>query len=145
MAYEASRKEQVDATLSNYEFIDVAGARHLLNDVKAKYKLLIFYDPEGKQSQQQIDEMKKSTRLANLMKMGSLSVIAICPIGDLNHWNSYKNTIPAQWVNAFDIKGEVSIGKFISIESFPTLLLINEKNELLKRGADCQSLLLALK
>ncbi|MDR2271693.1 MAG: hypothetical protein LBF27_12380 [Sphingobacterium sp.] len=142
--YETSRNELADVTLSNYEFIDIAGARHLLNDVKAKYKLLIFYDPEGKQSQQQIAEMQKNTRLANLMEKEGLRVIAICPVGDLNHWNTYKNTIPAQWINAFDIKGEAAIREFISIETFPTMLLISENNELLKRGIDFQSLLLVL-
>lgn len=67
--YDASQKALLAPALSDYEFIDIAGARHLLNDVKAKYKLLIFYDPEGLQSQQQIAEMKKSPQLANLIKM----------------------------------------------------------------------------
>ncbi|GAA4171637.1 hypothetical protein [Sphingobacterium ginsenosidimutans] len=143
-SYDASQKVSIEPVLSDYEFIDIAGARHLLNDVKAENKLLIFYDPQGKQSQQQIAEMKKSTQLADLIKKEKLRVVAICPVGDLNDWNTYKNTIPAQWINGFDIKGEASKKEFFAIKLYPTLLLINENNELLKRDADYQSLLSAL-
>ncbi|ULT23647.1 hypothetical protein KUH03_31460 [Sphingobacterium sp. E70] len=45
-SYDASQKVSIEPVLSDYEFIDIAGARHLLNDVKAENKLLIFYDPQ---------------------------------------------------------------------------------------------------
>ncbi|WP_294348839.1 hypothetical protein [Sphingobacterium sp.] len=139
--YPDARQETLKASMSDYEFIDIEGTRHLLKDMKRNYKLLIFYDPAAAESQQEIAAMKQSPLLAQWIASGKVSVLAICATGDLSFWNAYKKHIPSQWVNGFDIKGETRMKSFFSVSSFPSLVLLDDANETVKMGAGHKSLL----
>lgn len=131
--YPDVQQGKLPASMSSYEFIDIEGTRHLLKDIKGTYKLLIFYDPREEQSQQEIAAMKQSLSLANLIASDKVKVLAICAGGDLSGWNTYKDHIPAQWTNGFDVKGETRTNTSLAVSTFPTLVLCNEKGDLIKK------------
>lgn len=133
-----------NVSMSDFEFIDIEGTRHLLKDVKGEHKLLIFYDPAGEQSQAEIAAMRHSSHLAKLIVAGKVKVLAICAAGDLNLWNTYKENIPAQWTNGFDVKGATRMKNHLAIHSFPALVLFNDKNELIKQVSGFNSLIYML-
>lgn len=130
--------------MSDFEFIDIEGTRHLLKDIQGDHKLLIFYDPAGEQSQAEIAAMRQSSQLSKLISSGKVKVLAICAAGDLSLWNTYKDNIPAQWTNGFDVKGAARMKTHLAINSFPALVLFNDKNEPVKQVTGYNSLMYML-
>ncbi len=121
-------------SISNFEFIDITGTRHIFEDIKVEYKLLVFYDPNSAQSHKLMVEMEESEELRSMIKQKKMVVIAICPMGDLSFWNTFKNSIPSLWINGFDIKGDSKKKSYFNIRAFPTLVLVGQDNQLLKKG-----------
>ncbi|WP_367210690.1 thioredoxin-like domain-containing protein [Sphingobacterium sp. R2] len=126
---------------SAYEFIDIDGTRHLLKDVKGAYKLLVFYDPEAEESLALIAAMKQSVPLAKEVASGKVNVVAICVNGDLSHWNTYREHIPSQWINGFDLKGKGGVQSYFSLSSFPRLVLLDAASEEVKTAMGLDALI----
>ncbi|GAA0884167.1 thioredoxin family protein [Sphingobacterium siyangense] len=142
--YPDKQQGKLKASPAAYEFIDIEGTRHLLKDIRGKYKLLLFYDPAAAESQQEVVAMKQSVPLAHLIASGKVNVLAICASGDLSFWSTYQKHIPSRWINGFDIKGETRMKSYFGINSFPRLVLLDDKNELVKMAVSHDSLIALL-
>ncbi|WP_293879992.1 hypothetical protein [Sphingobacterium sp. UBA1498] len=139
--YPDAQQGKLIASASAYEFIDIDGTRHLLKDVKGAYKLLVFYDPEAEESLALIAAMKQSVPLAKGVASGKVNVVAICVNGDLSHWNTYREHIPSQWINGFDLNGERGVESYFFLSSFPRLVLLNDAHEEVKTAMGLDALI----
>lgn len=100
--------------------------------VKGSKLIVLFYDPECGHCNQVTESMKADARLANAIKDGKLTLLAVYTEGDEEVWKRSQSEMPARWIVGNDHQ-QVKDSAFYDLKAMPTLYLLDaRKNVLLK-------------
>ncbi len=107
---------------------DTLGTDHRLYDIKAKYTILYFYDPD-------CSHCKKSTPLLyevypELQAKGA-EVLAICTTTDSKRWHEFIVENDLNWPNLADLASRSNMKYYYDVRSTPTVYILDENKKIL--------------
>lgn len=113
------------------------GTRHTLaaTPVKSNRLLLMFYDPECESCHEVLLQMAADTALAEAVRTGKLSVLAVYTEGNEEAWRKALPDLPEGWMVGTD-REAVKTGALYDLKAMPSLYLLDgSKTVLLKDAA----------
>lgn len=85
---------------ADFAFVTKEGRTLRLSDIRGDYVLLYFFNPDCHDCKRVTAYMAASLCLANLLKEGSLTLLAVYPDEDLQAWKSHAGEMPEEWTVA---------------------------------------------
>lgn len=129
------RQNQRGGLATNFTYLNAKGGYHTLYEGKADYKLLVFYDPTCSHCATILQVLAHSDATNTCIKKGLLEVVAVCAVNDMALWQDYQASIPVNWINGLDEKGEIIKKGLYNVPAFPTIYLLNKENKVLVKDA----------
>ena len=112
------------------------GTRHTLaaTPVKNDRLLLMFYDPECESCHEVLLQMAADTALAEAVRAGKLSVLAVYTEGNEEAWRKALPDMPEGWMVGTD-REAVKTGALYDLKAMPSLYLLDGKKTVLLKDA----------
>lgn len=108
------------------------GSRHSLAQTRAKNNclLLVFYDPECPSCHETMQEMVADGMLAEAVKAGKLTVLAVYTEGNQEVWKRTLSDLPQGWTVGSDHE-TVKQGALYDLKAMPSLYLLDGSKKVL--------------
>ena len=143
---EIARKNRIGRAATDFVYTLEDGSEHRLYDIKARYTILLFSNPECPLCGEIMRQIASSEFLSLLMQNGVLEVLTLYPDEDITHWRKYLDNIPSRWIRAYDKNQVLTKERLYNLSAIPALYLLDrDKRVLIKDGtsvADIESLLM---
>lgn len=112
------------------------GSRHSLAQTRAKNNrlLLVFYDPECPSCHETMQEMVADGLLAEAVKAGKLTVLAVYTEGNQEVWKRTLGDLPQGWTVGSDHE-TVKQGALYDLKAMPSLYLLDDAKKVLLKDA----------
>lgn len=134
---ELVRRNNVGDKATDFVYYLSDGTRHTLaaTPVKNDRLLLMFYDPECESCHEVLLQMAADTALAEAVRTGKLSVLAVYTEGNEEAWRKALPDMPGGWTVGND-REAVKTGALYDLKAMPSLYLLDgQKTVLLKDAA----------
>ena len=134
---ELVRRNNVGDKATDFVYYLSDGTRHTLaaTPVKSNRLLLMFYDPECESCHEVLLQMAADTALAEAVRAGKLSVLAVYTEGNKAAWRKALPDMPEGWTVGTD-REAVKTGALYDLKAMPSLYLLDgSKTVLLKDAA----------
>ena len=134
---ELVRRNNVGDKATDFVYYLSDGSRHTLaaTPVKSNRLLLMFYDPECESCHEVLLQMAADTALAEAVRTGKLSVLAVYTEGNDEVWRKALPDLPKGWTVGTDHEA-VKTGALYDLKAMPSLYLLDgQKTVLLKDAA----------
>lgn len=134
---ELVRRNNVGDKATDFVYYLSDGTRHTLaaTPVKSNRLLLMFYDPECESCHEVLLQMAADTALAEAVRTGKLSVLAVYTEGNEEAWRKALPDMPGGWTVGTD-REAVKTGALYDLKAMPSLYLLDgSKTVLLKDAA----------
>ncbi|MCX6312326.1 MAG: DUF5106 domain-containing protein [Bacteroidetes bacterium] len=131
----------IGKTAVNLTMFDTSGHVRSLMEIKAKYTVVIFWDPTCSHCKKEVPLLK--TYYDSLQKAGiPFEVFAIVSEMDLPAWKAYVKENKLPWINvaAKDSKELANAKYYYDVYSTPTIFLLNEKKVIIGKRLDVDGL-----
>lgn len=132
-------KNKVGTKAANLVLKDTEDVKYALHDLKSKYTILFFYDPECSHCTEIMPKMK-GWFYTDGPKDGEVAAIYISQ--NEQEWKEYvkENTYPPKWLNLWDKNGENKIQQKYWIQSLPTIYVLDENKNVVLKNSDFKEL-----
>lgn len=112
------------------------GSRHSLAQTRVKNNrlLLVFYDPECPSCHETMQEMVADGLLAEAVKAGKLTVLAVYTEGNQEEWKRTLSDLPQGWTVGSDHE-TVKQGALYDLKAMPSLYLLDGTKRVLLKDA----------
>ncbi len=136
------RAQQLDPILlgkkvRNLVLEDSAGVFRSLYDIKTKYTVVFFYDPD-------CGHCKKSTppliELYNKFKGQGLEVYSVCTEVEMDKWRAFIKEHKLEWINVADPKLHNNFRHEFDISTTPQIFLLDKDKRILAKKIDVETL-----
>lgn len=134
-------QNQVGSVAANFRYLNAKGGYNRLHEGKGNYKLLVFYDPTCSHCAAVLHDLRNSDTVNTFIQKELLEVRAICAVPDRELWKGYQGSIPKNWTNGLDEKGEIIEKGLYNIQAFPTIYLLDKENRVLVKDEPFESIL----
>lgn len=134
---ELIRRNNVGEKATDFVYYLSDGTRHTLaaTPVKSNRLLLMFYDPECESCHEVLLQMAADTALAEAVRAGKLSVLAVYTESNDEAWRKALPDMPGGWTVGND-REAVKTGALYDLKAMPSLYLLDgQKTVLLKDAA----------
>jgi thiol-disulfide isomerase/thioredoxin len=131
----------IGKTAVNISLNDTAGKLQNLQDVKAKYTVVIFWDPTCSHCKKEVPILKAYGDSLN--KIGvSFKVFAVVSELDTHAWKEFIKTNNLNWINvaAKEEKELANLKYYYDVYSTPTIYLLDEKKTIIGKRLDADGL-----
>ncbi len=131
------KRNNVGQKATDFVYYLSDGSRHTLaaTPVKNDRLLLMFYDPECESCHEVLLQMAADTALAEAVRAGKLSVLAVYTEGNDAAWRKALPDMPEGWMVGTD-REAVKTGALYDLKAMPSLYLLDgSKTVLLKDAA----------
>lgn len=133
---EIARKNRIGTVANDFIYTLADGSKAHLHDIKAKYTLLMFSNPECPMCRELIGEISSSPLLSALIQHGVVKVLTVYPDEDIEIWRSHLNNIPSEWIRAYDKEQTLTTQRLYNLNAIPALYLLDiEKRVVVKDSA----------
>jgi thioredoxin-related protein len=112
-----------------------------MKDLKGKYTLLFFYEPDCHTCIQTKASLRQSAFLNNLIERSVVSVLAFYPQDDKPLWLQRLPECSANWVNGYDPDGCFTEKQPYDLRAFPTFYLLDKEKKVLLKDAPIEAVL----
>lgn len=107
----------------------------------ADYILLFFNNPGCTMCRDIREDLLNSAFIQDLVKDGTLTILAIYPDENLDAWRAYHPYIPDNWINARNPESQIINKKLYNLNAIPSLYLLDSgKTVLAKDETDVRRL-----
>jgi hypothetical protein len=134
-------QNQVGSVAADFRYLNTKGGYNMLREGKGNYKLLVFYDPTCSHCAAVLHDLSNSDKVNTFIQKELLEVRAICAVPDRELWKGYQGSIPKNWTNGLDEKGEIIAKGLYNIQAFPTIYLLDKENRVLVKDEPLESIL----
>ena len=145
---EIARKNRIGRAATDFVYTLEDGSEHRLYDIKTRYTILLFSNPECPLCGEIMRQIASSEFLSLLMQNGVLEVLTLYPDEDITHWRKYLSNIPSEWIRAYDKNQVLTKERLYNLSAIPALYLLDrDKHVLIKDGtsvADIENLLMRI-
>lgn len=134
---ELVKRNNVGDKATDFTYYQPDGMRRTLatTSVKNDRLLLMFYDPECESCHEVLLQMAADTALAEAVRAGKLSVLAVYTEGNEEAWRKALPDMPGGWTVGNDHEA-VKTGALYDLKAMPSLYLLDgQKTVLLKDAA----------
>ncbi len=126
-------KNRTGTIATNFTFTMESGKKMQMKDLKGKYILLFFYEPDCPTCIKTKAFMRQSPFLHDLVQQSVLTILAFYPQDDKELWLKLLPECSPDWVNGYDQTGYFSQKQPYDLRAYPTFYLLNsDKVVLLK-------------
>lgn len=108
--------------------------------VKGDRLMLLFYDPECNECHALLERMKADTRLAEAVRMGKVTVLAVYTEGDDEVWRRALSDMPSTWLVGTD-RGEVKERALYDLKAMPCLYLLDSQKHVILKDAEYEEVM----
>ena len=124
------KKNLPGTTATDFVYIDRNNQQHQLYNLKAKYTLLYFYDPDCDHCHE------TAAQIATMPETSSpaISVLAIYPYSDSDMWKTKKSRMPATWTEGYSPDGQITTDDIYYIKSVPSVYLLDEQKRVVLKN-----------
>ena len=142
---ELVRRNNVGDKATDFVYYLSDGTRHTLaaTPVKNDRLLLMFYDPECESCHEVLLQMAADTALAEAVRAGKLSVLAVYTEGNDAAWRKALPDMPEGWMVGTD-REVVKTGALYDLKAMPSLYLLDGKKTVLLKDAAYEKIRAAL-
>lgn len=133
---ELVRRNNVGDKATDFTYYLPDGTRRTLaaTSVKNDRLLLLFYDPECESCHEVLMQMAADRALAEAVKAGKLSVLAVYTEGNDGTWRKALPDMPDGWMVGTDHEA-VKTGALYDLKAMPSLYLLDGKKTVLLKDA----------
>jgi thiol-disulfide isomerase/thioredoxin len=117
---------------------DTAFVMHTLHGVKAKYTVVVFWDPTC--SHCKIEIPKLLQYYDSVKTKISIEVFAIGIESDMEEWKKYIREHKLDWLNVSDLYNQTNFRNYYDIYSTPVIYLLDERKRLIAKRLDTEKL-----
>ena len=130
------KRNNVGGRATDFAYYLPDGTRRTLaaTPVKGDRLLLVFYDPECESCHEVLGQMAADRALAEAVRAGKLSVLAIYTEGNDAAWRRALPDMPAGWMVGADHEA-VKTGALYDLKAMPSLYLLDGKKTVLLKDA----------
>ncbi len=130
------RRNNVGDKATDFTYYQPDGMRRTLatTSVKNDRLLLMFYDPECESCHEVLLQMAADTALAEAVRTGKLSVLAVYTEGNDEAWRKALPDMPEGWMVGTD-REAVKGGALYDLKAMPSLYLLDGKKTVLLKDA----------
>ncbi len=146
--FEMAQRNRPGKKANNFNFTLKEGTSSNLFQVKSKFLLLYFQNPDCDECKITRGKIVKSNIISQLTGNGRLKILAIYPDQDLALWNRHYSEYPISWINGYDKGSLVMRNQLYDLKAIPTLYLLDENKIVLLRDPtfeEIEEYLLSLK
>lgn len=142
---ELVRRNNVGDKATDFTYYQPDGTRRTLatTPVKNDRLLLMFYDPECESCHEVLLQMAADTALAEAVRAGKLSVLAVYTEGNDEAWRKALPDMPEGWMVGTD-REVVKTGALYDLKAMPSLYLLDGKKTVLLKDAAYEKIRAAL-
>lgn len=142
---ELVRRNNVGDKATDFTYYQPDGTRRTLatTPVKNDRLLLMFYDPECESCHEVLLQMTADTALAEAVRTGKLSVLAVYTEGNDEAWRKALPDMPEGWMVGTD-REAVKTGALYDLKAMPSLYLLDGKKTVLLKDAAYEKIRAAL-
>lgn len=142
---ELVRRNNVGDKATDFTYYQPDGTRRTLatTPVKNDRLLLMFYDPECESCHEVLLQMAADTALAEAVRTGKLSVLAVYTEGNDAAWRKALPDMPEGWTVGTD-REAVKTGALYDLKAMPSLYLLDGKKTVLLKDAAYEKIRAAL-
>lgn len=130
-----ARQNRTGRGANDFGYTDAAGRRGTLYGIKAEYTLIFFNNPGCPMCKEIREALCESPMLTEMIENGRLKILAVYPDEDLSAWEAYKDSIPAQWINARDDGTAIRNGNLYDLKAIPSLYLLDARKRVLVKDS----------
>jgi hypothetical protein len=133
------QKNMVGSRATNLRLNDAEDVKYVLSDVKTKYTILFFYDPECSHCTEIMPKIKGWFYVDGPK---DATVMAIYINQNEQVWRKYlkENTYPPRFFNLWDKNGEEKVQEKYWIQSLPAIYVLDENKKVILKNANFQQL-----
>ncbi len=139
--YKLVLRNKVGQIAEDFSYITADGSTQKLSDGKAKYTLLLFYDPDCSHCKETIQQLRDTPQLVQAFSELQLKVVAIDPWGDRSKWKNYQSELSYEWINGFDSEGKILASNLYDLKASPTIYLLDENKRVLLKDTYLQQVI----
>jgi hypothetical protein len=134
-------KNRTGMQAANFRFTLESGKRMWMKDLKGKYTLLFFYEPDCHTCIETKAFMRQSGLLHNLIESSVITVLAFYPQDDKQLWLQRLPECSQDWVNGYDPDGYFTEKQPYNLRAFPTFYLLDKEKKVLLKDAPIETIL----
>lgn len=127
MLLQSVRKNRVSSPATDFNYTLADGSQQSLYALKATWTLLLFFDPDCDECHQAIQEIQQNQFFQELIQQKKLTLLAVYPGDNLNHWKLMQPNLPAEWLVAYDKEQSIYTNELYDILGFPSLYLLDSQ------------------
>lgn len=115
---------------------DTAFKMHRLYDVKAKYTILVFWDPTCSHCKQEIPKLAQYYDSVKVSK--SVEVFSVGIESDIELWKKFIRDNKLKWINVSDLYNNTNFRNYYDIYSTPVIYLLDENKHIIAKRLDTE-------
>lgn len=127
MLLQSVRKNRVGAPATDFLYTLADGSQQSLFALQAEWTLLLFFDPDCDECHQAIQEIQQNSFFQKLIEQKKLTLLAVYPGDNFNHWKLMQPNLPADWLVAYDKEQTIYVKELYDILGFPSLYLLDSQ------------------
>ncbi|WP_324757957.1 DUF5106 domain-containing protein [Sphingobacterium thalpophilum] len=139
--YKLVLRNKVGQIAEDFSYITADGSTQKLSEGKAKFTLLLFYDPDCSHCKETIQQLRDTPQLVQLFAQLQVQILAVDPWGDRNKWKNYQSELSYEWINGFDSEGKVLAFNLYDLKASPTIYLLDENKRVLLKDTYLQQVI----
>ena len=124
------KKNLPGTTAADFVYIDRKNQQHRLYNLKAKYTLLYFYDPDCDHCHETASQIAAMPETSS----STISVLAIYPYSDSEMWKTKKSHLPSTWTEGYSPDGQITTDDIYYIKSVPSVYLLDEQKRVVLKN-----------
>ena len=121
----------------NLTMPDTSFHMHSLYDVKAKYTILIFWDPTCSHCKHEVPAL---CQYYDSVKSKGIEVFAIGIESDMELWKKFIIDNHLDWINVSDLFNNTNFRNFYDIYSTPVIYLLDEQKRIIAKRLDTEKI-----
>lgn len=117
----------------NLAMPDTALKMHSLYDIKAKYTILVFWDPTCSHCK---TEIPKLSQYYDSVKTQGVEVFSVGIESDIELWKKFIRDNKLKWINVSDLYNQTNFRNYYDIYSTPVIYLLDEEKHIIAKRLD---------
>lgn len=137
---EMAYKNRVDTKAINFTYTLESGAQSTLYKIKSQYTVLFINNPGCHACTENIEALKDSPIINELIQKKQLVVIALYPDEELDEWRRHRDEFPQEWINGYDKSLTIKTQNLYDLKAVPILYLLDANKKVLLKDATVQAI-----
>jgi len=132
---ERALKNRPGTKAANITITLADGRKSTLYDIKSRYILLYFNNPDCSACKEVKAGISDSSLLSRLIDDGTITVFAVYPDEDIKAWRDHLPEMPPKWVSGYDSGLEIRKKETYNLPAIPSIYLLDADHTVIVKDA----------